>query len=653
MLRGYGDAGNERSIKWLRKSEMPDEVKYTNPTSNPSGASAWCILDGDGLRRVHVCAHFPCRARHESRGGAVAASKYGQAGPPDDHMRIYLPRHAHIAPTASAPSGTLVSAPPPSPSSTPIGVSAPTPTASAWPGPSFRPMTPEHSCSAALLSPSTDVPSPPSSEHSTPRSVVADEPIYLCSPAAVAPPPRAVVPLPGAVTIQPPARATLQPLVGAATSSNCPLPQLQLAPLSVGAAVPPPADEDNEDSSVVAELSNPQVAVELSYFLDQLLKPRRWVGIAAFVLFAIVFQKRVRIRYVDSPQDIVATYAPWAATYITEWATVNAVACKVSDGHLSMCDFDKSAFDMNHWVGACPCEGPEPFGAVALQDEKEQLFFTHYLSHRLRNERTEACGDCGLDTMSLMLGEKRSLETRTQIRRRLVQFVHRHRGNRALISMLSETGELKHNLGDSDLESAAQELFTHRCRGVEQAEECSKRTLPETRAFTDEEIEAVRWKLHMHRNTAYSIARFMACLSEKMISSLVQQHKSVVAEPPAPKTAQGRNILGKDLPWWKKREALHLFFDWTKENCGLEAVQRMRREKKMPHGLFTRFVRGNTYLKHHCTENKKFATTNLKYVATLKRYQNAEPQGTTGARERQISRDRGKERDNTGTWPTG
>ena len=72
-------------------------------------------------------------------------------------------------------------------------------------------------------------------------------------------------------------------------------------------------------------------------------------------------------------------------------------------------------------------------------------------------------------------------------------------------------------------------------RGAELAEECCKIAVLETRDFTAEEIDAVRWKLKMHKSTARSIARFMSTLSAQAISRLVVRHKFVVAEPPAPK----------------------------------------------------------------------------------------------------------------------
>ena len=132
----------------------------------------------------------------------------------------------------------------------------------------------------------------------------------MSDPAAVAPPPPAVVPSPGGEGIPPPARAALEPVVGAAPSASVPLPPVPVGPFSVVAEIPDLADDDNEDISVVAELSNTQVAAELSHFMEHLLTPRRQMGIAAFVLFSIVFMKRVRIWYADTSEDIVARYAP-------------------------------------------------------------------------------------------------------------------------------------------------------------------------------------------------------------------------------------------------------------------------------------------------------------------------------------------------------
>ena len=134
------------------------------------------------------------------------------------------------------------------------------------------------------------------------------------------------------------------------------------------------------------------------------------------------------------------------------------------------------------------------------------------------------------------------------------------RGNRPLIEMECHCQELNHRLGTDDLESAAQELFNHRCRGADIAGECREIVVTVDGDFTDEEIDAVKWKLNMHRTTASSIVKFMARLSEITVSSLVVEYKSVVAEPPAPKAKKHQYIVGKNPPWHAKKAALHQFF---------------------------------------------------------------------------------------------
>jgi hypothetical protein len=263
--------------------------------------------------------------------------------------------------------------------------------------------------------------------------------------------------------------------------------------LSAVVEVPALADDDTEDISVAAELSNPAVTADLAHFMEHLLTPRTKVGIAAFVLFALLFRKRVRIWYSDQSDEIVSRHAPWAVEYVTESTTVQVVACKLQEGgRLRKCDPDLHGQDMNHWVGAWPLDEALPVVAEAFLDEEDEETIRHYRLHGLQIERTDGCNDCGIDTMSLMLGEERSLENRTEIRRKLVQFLKDHRGNRALISMLFEVGELQHHFGLHDLESAAEELFTHRCRGVEPAEQRSEIAVPESRHLTDEEIDAWR-----------------------------------------------------------------------------------------------------------------------------------------------------------------
>ena len=161
--------------------------------------------------------------------------------------------------------------------------------------------------------------------------------------------------------------------------------------------------------------------------------------------------------------------------------------------------------------------------------------------------------------------------------------------------MLFETGELQHHLGLLDLESATEELFTHRCRGVAPAEQRSEIAVPECRHFTDEEIDAC----------------------------LVVRHNFVVAEPPAPKEGVHKYLIGGYKKKDFRNDAIRTFFDWFQENYGLGEVEKMRQMRKMPRGVWAEFVRGNPVLKHHCTVKKVFSKDVVKYRSLLRRYNRA------------------------------
>jgi hypothetical protein len=156
------------------------------------------------------------------------------------------------------------------------------------------------------------------------------------------------------------------------------------------------------------------------------------------------------------------------------------------------------------------------------------------------------------------------------------------------------------------------------------AEECCEIAVQANRSFTNEEIDAVKWKLKMHRSSVPSIVKLMTGLSDKTLSSVVVEHKSVVAEPPAPTSKKippsRQYILSRDMPWPVKRTAICCFFDWCLETHGMDVVDTMRREKKIPRGLFAGFVQCNPVLKHHCMEAGIFSTNNQRYNNTVRRY---------------------------------
>ena len=288
-INGYGDGDIERTVQWMRKADMPDGPLFTNPTANPNGVSGWCRLDGAAdLKRVHICAFTPCKVRNLGADGLVKAARYGLKGPPEDHVRVFIPHgsahvpppppHTDIAQTAtSAVVAATAAAPPaegtetaqnassssvaaPGAAATPPAVVTATTDAPApdgnetalsaasqiaigvGPPPPHSPSlevsapTPPPPLPGDITPPGTGGPSPPGSGASSPRSVVAEEPAIQLSPAGLG--------------IAPPERVGIEPIVGAPPSSNGQHPPVLIAPkVSVVAEDLAPADDENSSKN--------------------------------------------------------------------------------------------------------------------------------------------------------------------------------------------------------------------------------------------------------------------------------------------------------------------------------------------------------------------------------------------------------------------
>ena len=351
--------GTEHTIRWQRKP-----MALTNPHANAYGVSGYCYFDGEAGPRVHICAHINCKARHKT------ASKYAGTGPPRAHLRTKT--------TVPAPPPAPAPAPPPEP--TPIDTLSPTPLdptplASPVPSPLYIPPSVPHAVPAAVpldapsyepvvhpsvppnaAGPSCSPHSPhqpapslmhssPSPAHSTSSSSRSSSPSSESAVAgedvnpdigAVAPPPPPFVPPASVCLPAPPGRATLQPVKAANPTT---LPQQ------------PPKTSANKDDggcSVVTELKDPVVAKELSDFMTELLTDGQYTGIAAFVLFSIVFKRRVAIWNHNERRDIINDYASWANDFVTRWAVIEVISCKGHGGNIY--SHHDQVHTMNHWV---------------------------------------------------------------------------------------------------------------------------------------------------------------------------------------------------------------------------------------------------------------------------------------------------------------
>ena len=132
----------------------------------------------------------------------------------------------------------------------------------------------------------------------------------------------------------PPRRDTLLPLAACSP----------LKPKEASAEATPKnsavAEHDSSDGDVVAVpgcLHNAEVAEQLNKFLCKFTQDRQYIGISAFVLFALRYRKRVQIWFDMKKSDVLAMLAPWATSVITDVPSYHAISCKVLQGETFHC----------------------------------------------------------------------------------------------------------------------------------------------------------------------------------------------------------------------------------------------------------------------------------------------------------------------------
>ena len=77
---------------------------------------------------------------------------------------------------------------------------------------------------------------------------------------------------------------------------------------------------------IVGELMSPKLAGEIILLSEEIGKARAYVGVFAFLLFALRRRVRVFVWYGTRREDIVARYAAWASESIFEELAFEAIA---------------------------------------------------------------------------------------------------------------------------------------------------------------------------------------------------------------------------------------------------------------------------------------------------------------------------------------
>ena len=143
----------------------------------------------------------------------------------------------------------------------------------------------------------------------------------------------------------PPARAALRPLPKAKPLSA------SAARHRLAVAGDPAADSDDEEPVLMKVVMSEALAKEIQAFIHQLATDEQYVGIAAFVVFALRYRLRVYLMHGTEQCDVLSRYAPWAVDHIDTPAvgSVSAISCRIHKG--ALVSHGDALHRMNHWVG--------------------------------------------------------------------------------------------------------------------------------------------------------------------------------------------------------------------------------------------------------------------------------------------------------------
>ena len=344
-------------------------------------------------------------------------------------------------------------------------------------------------------------------------------------------------------------------------------------------SIPEAPAEDPEEPVVVGELVSVTLGAAIRDFVEELQRPAELIGTFAFLLFALCKRLRLYVWYGARREDLLETYAPWASDYITVEAPFEAIGCRVEVDEITgatSLHAVEDARDINHWMAGIKTGGSHGNGELARDDETV-TFQAVYFSLERFVIPTVVDGDCGLDVQCLMLGARRHRDVRTTLRWELSTFFLRHTGNRALIASMFHMGEVAEHLGLFELAAAGASLLVddthhhgdgdgaHHGDGVDDGVGAGSGALA-VRAFSDEEVLAVRWKRRFRKESPEFVHNVLCGLPECCIKRQVEEYRTRTA--PTKPVQAATFLLSRDARAVDRRRAATHFLKFCEQKHG-------------------------------------------------------------------------------------
>ena len=359
---------------------------------NKNGTSGWteiiqstneAIKPGENIR-IHLCAHNPCVVDWP-------ASKYGGVGPPL-HLQPFLPKPDVLSEVAEASGSELPSlAAVESAVAGPSG-EAPSPSAELAPEEQAPGVEPPPAVESAVAGPPDEAPSPP-------MELAPVEPAPGVEPATVL---ELEVQKLEAETPDCPKKAALKGL-------QPPAPATPIIHVS--------DDEGDVNATAVAATAvsaQHKIEATLLALAREIRRPRAYVGYSAFILMGLLKKCQPCVWEGSQFIDLLEVFAPWAKEHCTQKLPLTAIPCALlakARGSVELVPIsDEHPLSKTcHFVAGIEIPGP----AVAGETCRFEAF---YSSLGVATLPTVCDGDCGLDTMILMLGQPPAFEARKKLR---------------------------------------------------------------------------------------------------------------------------------------------------------------------------------------------------------------------------------------------
>ena len=186
---------------------------------------------------------------------------------------------------------------------------------------------------------------------------------------------------------------------------------------------------------------------------------RHYLGIFAFVVYALLRRVRVHLLLGDVLVDIIETYAPWAADMCAEPSELRcAVLCRCAatdsgDRLVFHCESDRNLLRGNHWMPVARAPwGPKPRGQIMhapcggrICDPSSDICHVELydwcrsLSYQLFP--CVANGDCGVDCMARWDGSPRNAAGWKALRVELSDYLLSNVENADILALFTALGE--------------------------------------------------------------------------------------------------------------------------------------------------------------------------------------------------------------------